>query len=56
MSANDPKRTFGSKARAAALDRRITRTPELESHCPMGGPRGHTQVSAGFGRRALLWS
>ena len=28
----------------------ITRAPELESHCPMGGPRGHTQVSA------LLWS
>jgi hypothetical protein len=38
------------KHSTAALDRWITRPPELESHCPMGGPRGHTQMSA------LLWS
>src|SRR6476646_4607718 len=45
MSASDPKRTFGSKARAAALDRWIARAPELESHCPKGGPRQRAPYS-----------
>ena len=40
VSALDPKRTFGSKERAAALDRWIARAPSLSHIAPWAGHAG----------------